>query len=152
MLSMNKSTSLCFSSLKYSAIVRPVRGALILAPEVSFIWPNTMIVLSRTPDCFISFQRSLPSRERSPTPVNTEYPPCSLAMLRMSSRIRTVFPTPAPPNRPILPPLENGTRRSMTLMPVSSIVSAGYCSVNEGACLWIGHIASLFTSPLLSIG
>ena len=32
----------------------------------------------------------------------------------------TVLPTPAPPNRPILPPLANGQIRSITLMPVSS--------------------------------
>src|SRR5438105_4786755 len=38
------------------------------APGGSFICPNTSIVLSSTPDSFISSQRSLPSRERSPTP------------------------------------------------------------------------------------
>ena len=37
-------------------------------------------------------------------PVNTEYPPCSVAMLWISSWISTVFPTPAPPNNPIFPP------------------------------------------------
>ena len=42
--------------------------------------------------------------ERSPTPVKMEYPPCSVATLRISSWISTVLPTPAPPNRPILPP------------------------------------------------
>jgi hypothetical protein len=36
------------------------------APGGSFIWPKTSIVLSMTPDSFISSQRSLPSRERSP--------------------------------------------------------------------------------------
>ena len=55
-------------------------------------------------DSSISCQRSLPSRVRSPTPANTEKPPCFLATLLMSSRMRTVLPTPAPPNRPILPP------------------------------------------------
>src|SRR5712692_9119898 len=30
----------------------------------------------------------------------------------------TVLPTPAPPNRPILPPRTKGSRRSMTLKPV----------------------------------
>ena len=49
--------------------------------------------------------RSLPSRVRSPTPVKMEYPPCSVAMLWTDSWMSTVLPTPAPPNRPILPPL-----------------------------------------------
>ena len=42
---------------------------------------------------------------RTKTPVKMEYPPCSVAMFRISSWISTVFPTPAPPNRPIFPPL-----------------------------------------------
>ena len=74
------------------------------APGGSFIWPNTSIVLSSTPDSFISSQRSLPSRERSPTPQNADRPSCSAAMARISSWISTVLPTPAPPNRPTLPP------------------------------------------------
>jgi hypothetical protein len=41
-------------------------------------------------------------------------------MLLISSSMLTVLPTPAPPNRPTLPPLANGTSRSMTLMPVTS--------------------------------
>ena len=41
------------------------------APGGSFIWPNTSAVFLMTPEAFISFRRSLPSRERSPTPVNT---------------------------------------------------------------------------------
>ena len=110
------------------------------------------MVLSRTPDSFISPQRSLPSRLLSPTPVNTEYPPCSDAILRMSSRIRTVLPTPAPPKRPILPPLEKGTRRSITLIPVSRICAEGYWSVKEGAFLWISHLSSGSRGPALSIG
>ncbi len=75
------------------------------APGGSFIWPNTSIVFSITPDSVISSQRSLPSRERSPTPQKADSPECSSAMLRMSSWMRTVLPTPAPPNRPTLPPL-----------------------------------------------
>ena len=39
----------------------------------------------------------------------------------ISSCIRTVFPTPAPPNRPILPPFKYGTNKSTTFIPVSSI-------------------------------
>jgi hypothetical protein len=43
-----------------------------------------------------------------------------LAMLLISSIMFTVLPTPAPPNRPTLPPLANGQIRSITLMPVGS--------------------------------
>src|SRR5919107_869733 len=68
MLSMKRSTSCPSSSRKYSAIVRPDSATRMRAPGGSFIWPKTSIVFSRTPDSFISSQRSLPSRERSPTP------------------------------------------------------------------------------------
>ena len=84
---MNSSTSWPDSSRKYSAIVRPVRPTRRRTPGGSFIWPKTSTVLSSTPDSSISTQRSLPSRERSPTPVNTEMPECSAAMLRISSLI-----------------------------------------------------------------
>ena len=40
-----------------------------------------------TPDSSISSQRSLPSRVRSPTPANTETPPCCIATLWISSWI-----------------------------------------------------------------
>src|ERR1041385_5433164 len=56
-----------------------------------------------TPDSWNSSQRSLPSRVRSPTPANTDTPPCALATLLISSMMVTVLPTPARPNRPILP-------------------------------------------------
>ena len=65
----------------------------------------------------------MPSRVRSPTPQKTDLPPWPLATLLISSMITTVLPTPAPPNRPILPPFTNGAIRSMTLMPVSKIWS-----------------------------
>ena len=42
----------------------------------------------------------------------------TLAMLLISSMMSTVLPTPAPPNKPILPPLLYGSRRSITLIPV----------------------------------
>lgn len=42
-------------------------------------------------------------------------------------------PTPAPPNRPTLPPLANGQTRSITLMPVSSRSTDGLSSSNFGA-------------------
>ena len=59
-------------SRKYSAIVRPVSATRIRTPGASFIWPNTSAVLSATPLACISRHKSLPSRERSPTPVNIE--------------------------------------------------------------------------------
>ena len=74
-----------------------------------------------TPDSVISVMRSLPSRVRSPTPANTEVPPKFCATRWIISWISTVLPTPAPPNRPILPPTTYGVIRSSTLMPVSSI-------------------------------
>ena len=145
---MNSSTFLCSSSRKYSAIVSPVSATRIRAPGGSFICPNTRAVFSSTPDSFISDQRSLPSRERSPTPVKMEYPPCSVAMLRISSWMSTVFPTPAPPKRPILPPFAYGARRSITLIPVSRISTTGLWSSNDGGSLWITHSGeSLIASP-----
>ena len=51
----------------------------------------------------------------------------------------TVLPTPAPPNRPILPPLANGQIRSTTLMPVSSSSTDGESSSNFGAGWWIAR-------------
>ena len=59
-------------SRKYSAIVRPDSATRIRTPGDSFICPNTRAVFSNTPLSFISFQRSFPSRERSPTPVKIE--------------------------------------------------------------------------------
>ena len=40
----------------------------------------------------------------SPTPAKTEKPPWAFATLLINSIIKTVFPTPAPPNNPIFPP------------------------------------------------
>src|SRR5258705_11503078 len=51
----------------------------------------------------------------------------------------TVFPTPAPPNRPILPPFTNGAIRSMTLIPVSNTSVLGSRSTNFGVARWIGQ-------------
>src|SRR3974390_779105 len=70
-----------------------------------------------TPDSCISSQRSLPSRVRSPTPANTEKPPCCLATLLMSSMMTTVLPTPAAPNRPLFPPLREGRDEVCDLHP-----------------------------------
>jgi hypothetical protein len=76
---------------------------------------------------------------RSPTPQNTEKPPFSTAVMRISSWMSTVLPTPAPPNRPILPPLANGQSRSTTLMPVSKTSVIACCSSKVGAGRWIGQ-------------
>ena len=57
-----------------------------------------------TPDSCISIQRSVPSRVRSPTPAKTDTPPWLVATRLIISWMSTVLPTPAPPNRPILPP------------------------------------------------
>ena len=84
-----------------------------------------------TPLSWNSSQRSLPSRVRSPTPPNTDTPPCFRAMLWISSMMTTVLPTPAPPNRPILPPCRYGSSRSMTLMPVSNIFSSVDCCLER---------------------
>ena len=72
MLSMKSSTSLRSLSRKYSAMVSPARATRIRTPGDSFICPKTRAVFSLTPLSRISRQRSLPSRERSPTPVKME--------------------------------------------------------------------------------
>src|SRR6266700_3126499 len=51
----------------------------------------------------------------------------------------TVLPTPAPPNRPILPPFTNGAIRSITLIPVSNTSVLGSRSTNFGVSRWMGH-------------
>ncbi len=128
------------------------------APGGSFIWPNTITVLSNTVvlssmrACFISPIRSLPSRERSPTPANTEKPDCSLAMFAISSWITTVLPTPAPPKMPVLPPRVKGAIRSITLMPVSKTCAVVDCSAKEGAIWWIGRRSTASTGASVSIG
>ena len=66
--------------------------------------------------------------------------------------IRTVFPTPAPPNRPILPPFAYGQIRSTTLIPVSRISVAGICSSSEGAGRWIDQRSFASGAGLLSTG
>ena len=77
--------------------------------------------------------KSFPSRVLSPTPPKTETPPCAFAILLISSIIRTVLPTPAPPNKPIFPPRRYGANKSTTLIPVSKIASFVSRSTNRGA-------------------
>ena len=145
---MKRRTSWPSLSRKYSAKVTPESATRRRAPGGSFIWPNTIAVLSMTciflPEAsvklasFISSQRSLPSRVRSPTPANTDTPPASTAMFRISSWTVTVLPTPAPPKRPIFPPLGKGQRRSTTLRPVWKTRGVGSCSERGGGERWIG--------------
>ena len=73
-------------------------------------------------------------------------------MLLISSIMLTVLPTPAPPNRPTLPPLANGHIRSMTLMPVSSSSVVEDWSSYDGAARWISQVVSALTGPASSIG
>src|SRR5699024_12619110 len=73
---------------------------------------------------FFFFQAEDGIRDRNVTGVQT----CALPICIIS----TVLPTPAPPNRPILPPLGYGASRSMTLSPVSNTSVTGRCSLSAG--------------------
>ena len=64
----------------------------------------------------------------------------------------TVLPTPAPPNRPILPPFGYGAIRSTTLMPVSSVSTDVDWSTNSGAGRWIGRLFVESIGPRSSTG
>src|ERR1700730_14080617 len=108
MLSTNSSTSWLATSLKYSAMVRAARPTRSRTPGGSSIWPYTRAQRSMTPDSCISSHRSLPSRVRSPTPANTDTPPCSLATRVIISRMNTVFPHPVPAEQADLAPLDVG--------------------------------------------
>ena len=113
-------------------------------PGGSSIWPKTSAVSLMTLDSVISMIRSLPSRVRSPTPANTETPPKFLATRVIISWISTVLPTPAPPNRPTLPPLTYGVSRSSTLIPVSRISVLASSWSNGGGSRWIPHRSVTF--------
>src|SRR5919202_1316906 len=151
MLSMKSRTSWPWSR-KYSAIVSPERPTRRRAPGGSFICPYTIATLSITSDSVISSRRSFPSRVRSPTPEKTDTPPCSRATLWISSWMRTVLPTPAPPKRPTLPPFTYGAIRSMTLIPVSKISTVGWRSWKLGGSRWIGQRSTSPGASFLSIG
>ncbi len=70
----------------------------------------------------------------------------------ISSCIRTVFPTPAPPNRPIFPPFRYGASKSTTLIPVSSISAVVSSSSYAGAGLCIGNLGADFGAGFPSTG
>ena len=92
-----------------SQVIGPVVDVYFEGTDAELMLPSIHDALeikrSNGKTLIISRNKSLPSRVRSPTPANTEKPCCFLAMLLMSSWISTVLPTPAPPNKPILPPL-----------------------------------------------
>src|SRR5665647_2192093 len=139
MLSMNSSTSCFCTSRKYSAMVSAERATRSRVPGGSSICPNTRAVCLMTPVSVISAIRSLPSRVRSPTPANTDTPPWFSATRWIISWISTVLPTPAPPNRPILPPRTYGVSRSMTLIPVSNIWVLDSSWSKAGGLRWIAQ-------------
>ena len=103
------------------------------------------------PDSNISLNKSLPSLVLSPTPAKTESPPWPFAILLINSWIKTVFPTPAPPNNPILPPFAYGSIRSITLIPVNKTSVEVDKSSNFGASLWIGNPSSVGRFSIPSI-
>ena len=117
-------------------------------PGGSSIWPKTSAVSLMTPDSVISRKRSLPSRVRSPTPAKQDTPPKFFATRVIISWISTVLPTPAPPNRPILPPLTYGVSRSMTLMPVSRISVLASSWSNGGGSRWIDQRSLIFSDAV----
>ena len=89
----------------------------------------------------------MPSRVRSPTPANTDVPENSRAIRVIISWMSTVLPTPAPPNRPIFPPLTYGVRRSMTLIPVSRISVLPSSWSKAGGLRWMDHCSPSRPSP-----
>ena len=111
-------------------------------PGDSSIWPKTISVRGITPASCMSCQSSWPSRIRSPTPAKTDTPRCRCTMACMNSMIRTVLPTPAPPNRPVLPPRTKGHSRSITLMPVGRISPTPIASSSGPGAATIGREAA----------
>ena len=69
----------------------------------------------------------------------------------MSSWMITVLPTPAPPNRPVLPPLMKGSIRSMALMPVSNFGLRDQAVVFRAGTM-DGHVAGDLGHGLLVNG
>ena len=148
MLSMNSSTSWFCTSRKYSAIVSADSATRRRVPGGSSIWPKTSAVFSMTPDSVISTKRSLPSRVRSPTPANTDTPPKFLATRLIISWISTVLPTPAPPNRPILPPCTYGREQVDDLdAGLEHLGLAPRAGRSAGALRWIAQRSLMSSSP-----
>ena len=63
-------------------------------------------------------QQLVPLARALANPSENRNPECRSTVVRISSMISTVLPTPAPPNMAALPPFTSGASRSMTLMPV----------------------------------
>ena len=74
-------------------------------------------------------------------PANTEMPEWRSTVVRISSMISTVLPTPAPPNIAALPPFTSGASRSITLMPVWNSSTEVPSRSMPGAGAWIGRVA-----------
>ena len=148
MLSTSSSTSRCSSSRKYSAIVSaawPMRKRL---PGSSFICANSITMLGSTPAACMSRHSSSPSRQRSPMPQKILTPSSCPIMLWIISVSSTVLPTPAPPNRPALPPRSSGTSTSIILMPVSKVSERFERAASDGGSRCTErHCTSLPTSP-----
>ena len=65
-------------------------------------------------------------------PQNMLTPLLCPTILWIISVSKTVFPTPAPPNKPAFPPRSNGIRTSMALMPVTKTSDFVDRFANEG--------------------
>ena len=73
-------------------------------------------------------------------------------MLWIISMISTVLPTPAPPNRPALPPRSTGASRSIALIPVRNSSSPGR-RLASGTGGWrMGRLSTSSSGPRRSIG
>ncbi len=104
---MKSRTSLCSTSRKCSAMVRPDRATRIRTPgthssgrkERRFVGDTA--IPHFTPEV-VTLTATLADAGEDGVPLY------SMATLWISSWIRTVLPTPAPPNRPIFPPFGYG--------------------------------------------
>ena len=65
--------------------------------------------------------------------------------------MNTVFPTPAPPNKPIFPPFAYGSIKSITLIPVYKTSVEVERFSNLGGVLCIGYDFSFLTGSIPSI-
>ena len=125
------------TSRKYSAMVSADRATRRRTPGGSSIWPNTRAALSRTERCRPSRLAHLDQEVGALTgplahPGEHRHATVWVATRLIISVMSTVLPTPAPPNRPILPPWRYGVSRSMTLMPVANIWALGSSVSNAG--------------------
>ena len=103
---------------RWSAPSDPTRQR---APGGSFICPKTRAVRSSTPDCAHVVQQLMAfAGALADAGEHGDAADSVSTVVRISSMISTVLPTPAPPNIAALPPRASGASRSITLMPVSN--------------------------------